>query len=608
MSREVPAGLPMGVTATEDQSFYLAWFGRLAAELGQVEWGVLLGVREAVVDAVLGHWPAEFGGVVDPAGMRLAQEAASDREGRFLPLGALAERQGESWLLAYPVLEGRQVQAIVLVRLAVASGTGLQRAMQVLQWSSAWISLRLRASPPEADGAAFTLDLLANLLDRGQPELAGVALVQALARRSGNERVSFGWVAPGRPASELKLVAISDVTEFDARMNEVRLIEGVMKEALVAGIPVTLTADVSGQAGAWPAHDALLRGGGGPCMQTYPLFVRHEPLGAVCFESDTAGHVEAYDVSRLEKALALSAGVLRLQQQAVQPAWRRAGNMARSRLQAWLGPDGYWHKTAAGVAVFVLLFLVFKDGDYRLTGEAVIEPDFQRVLTVPYNGYLAEAKARPGDEVKAGDMLVLLDDRELRLERVRWLTERDKLRKKQQEAVAAYERANVNIISAQLEQTLAQLELVESQLERASIKAPFDALIVSGDPAQRLGAVLQKGDTLYQIAPRDAYRVLVRIPEARIADVTLGTKGTLQLNSVPGLSFELEVSRIHPFTERREGVSYFPAEALLRGTSEPLRPGMQGIASLEAGRRNLFGIWTRSLVEWLRLKWWSIAG
>jgi len=597
-----------GAASQADHDYYQAWFGRLAAEIGQLDWGVLLAVQEGEVGVELSSWFASAGGEVESGALRLAREAVADREGRFAPLGARQGTQGEAWLLAYPVLEGREVLAVVLLRLAVASGAGLQQAMQLMQWSSAWIALRLRAAGPGPRGVTFALELLANLLDRDRPELSGIALVQALALQAGQGRVSFGWVAPGRKPDRLKLVAISDVTEFDPRMNEVRLIEAAMKEAIAAGMPLVWPAVRALDAPCWPAHDALLRGGGGPAIATYPLLVRHEPVGAVCFESDDPARLADDDGAMLASALTLSAGVLRLQQQAATPAWRRAADVLRAQLHAFFGPEAYRRKTAVALAMLLVLFFAFKDGDYRLTGEAVIEPDFQRLLTAPYNGYLAEAKVRPGDLVKAGDTLASLDERDLRLERVRWLTERDKLLRKQQEAIAAYERASVNILSAQLEQASAQLELVESQLERAVIKAPFDALVVSGDPAQKLGAVLQKGDTLYQVAPRDAYRVLVRIPEARIADAVPGMTGTLQLNSVPGLALGLELRHIHPFSERHEGASYFPAEAVLHGETAQLRPGMQGIASLDAGRRNLLGIWTRGLVEWLRLKWWSIAG
>lgn len=600
--------VPAGKQPSDESSFYPSWLGRLAAEIGSVVAGQLLRVSDGRVAGELGHWPEPSATEpLPPEANRLAQEAVTEREGRFAPIQLAFSQDGtghEAWLLAYPVLSAGEALAVVVLQLAPDSAAGLQRAMQQLQWGSAWVALQLRSASPDL-AAGVALDLLATLLDRDTPDLAATTLVQALSRHARARRVSLGWSDAGDGQQRVKLAAISDVTEFDARMNEVRLIEAAMREAILAGATVScLSEHAAGEH--WPAHEALRRGGGGPRIETYPLFAKQRAIGAVCVEYD--GEVEPADVAQRESTLALSAAVLQLQRQAKFSAGRRLLASVRGQLRAFLGPEAYRRKTAVSVVAMLALFFAFKQGDYRITAEAHLEPDYQRVLTVPNNGYLAEARVRPGDEVKQGDVLVLLDDRELSLERTRWLTERDKLQKKLQEAVAGYERASVNILASQLEQTAAQLELVQNQLDRIEIRAPFDGLIVSGDPAQRLGAVLQKGDAIYQIAPRNAYRVLVRVPEARIADLAVGMKGRLQLNSVPGLDLQIELSRIHPFTERRDGASYFPVEAMLQGDLQQLRPGMQGIAGIDVGRRNLLAIWTRALTDWLRLRWWSIAG
>jgi multidrug efflux pump subunit AcrA (membrane-fusion protein) len=597
-----------GTESDGESAFYPSWLGRLAAEIGSAVGGQILRVSDGRVSGELGRWPDLLAEEpLSPEASRLAQEAVTEREGRFAPL-QLAFTDGkagrEAWLLAYPVLSAGEAQAVVVLQLALDSAAGLQRAMQQLQWGSAWIALQLRTASTDP-AAGLALDLLASLLERDTPDLAAMALVQVLARQAGAGRVSLGWSDAGDAQQQVKLAAISDATEFDPRMNEVRLIEAAMREAILAGVTVScLSVPAAGER--WPAHEALRRGGGGPRIETYPLFVRQVAIGAVCVESE--GEVTLEDAAQRESKLALSAAVLQLQRQAKLSAWKRVLASLGGQLRACFGPEAYRRKTAFAVVAMLTLFFAFKEGDYRLTAEAQLEPDYQRVLTVPNNGYLAEARARPGDEVKQGEVLVLLDDRELVLERTRWLTERDKLQKKLQEAVADHERASVNILSSQIAQTEAQLELVQNQLDRVEIKAPFDGLIVSGDPAQRLGAVLQKGDAIYQMAPRNAYRVLVRVPEARIADLAIGIKGRLQLNSVPGLDLQVELSRIHPFTERRDGASYFPVEAVLHGDLKQLRPGMQGVVGLDVGRRNLLSIWTRSLADWLRLRWWSIAG
>ena len=205
-------------------------------------------------------------------------------------------------------------------------------------------------------------------------------------------------------------------------------------------------------------------------------------------------------------------------------------------------------------------------------------------------------------------MLLRLDDRELHLERVRWLTEAEKLRKRHQQAVAARDRASLGVLKAQLEQAEAQLALVESQLARVEVTAPFDGLIVAGDPTLRLGDALRKGEVVHQIAPLDAYRVAVRVAESRIGDLAVGMHGTLQLAAVPGLALDLTIDRIHPFTQRREGQSHFVVECTVRGPLQRVRPGMEGVASLAVDHRLLASIWSRGLMDWLRTTWWKLAG
>ena len=64
------------------------------------------------------------------------------------------------------------------------------------------------------------------------------------------------------------------------------------------------------------------------------------------------------------------------------------------------------------------LFLFFSTatGSYRLAAEARIDSATRRVVVAPYDGYIQSTTARAGDEVEAGQVLISLDDRDLRLE------------------------------------------------------------------------------------------------------------------------------------------------------------------------------------------------
>ena len=589
--------------SSSGQAFYRSWLATLVAQIGSVTQGVVVRVDGAELGAVVCGWPeGQSAAALEPRVARLAHEASVDREGRFEPF---AGPDGAAWWLAYPVLLSGEVAAVVLLQLASAQQTDLHHAMNAMRWGCGWVEAGLWRERFEArvdDRSAQVLTLLAQGLDRQGVEAAVMALVQEMARLSRAERVSLA-IGDGR---DLRVRAISDVTEFNSRMNEIRHLEAAMREVLQAGVGCTASAAQDLQA--WPAHAALLGATGNARTDTFALQVADRPVGAVTFEYRVDPQQQGWPPAAWQGALALVAQVLQLQVEAHATVLQRARAAGRRQLQAFWGPAAYRRKTLAVAAVLLLAVLSMAQGEYHLSVDAQIDPKFQRVLTVPYNGYLASAAVRPGDEVRQGQVLARLDDREQHLERVRWVTEVEKLRKKTSQAVAAHDRASVGVLAAQLAQAEAQLDLIESQLSRVEVAAPFDGLIVSGDPTQRLGDVLRKGEVLYQMAPLNAYRVLLRVPENRMADLQQGMTGSMQLTSMPDLGLRLTIDRIHPFTQRRDGASFFPVEARIEGQLDQVRPGMEGVARIHVDRRNLFGIWVRSLGDRLRQAWWSLPG
>jgi len=95
-----------------------------------------------------------------------------------------------------------------------------------------------------------------------------------------------------------------------------------------------------------------------------------------------------------------------------------------------------------------------------------LEPLVQQAAVAPFDGYIREAPARAGDVVKQGTVLARLDDRELRLERLKWMAQQEEYSKQFRQAMADRNPAQVQIVTAQLEQARAQAARVADQLER----------------------------------------------------------------------------------------------------------------------------------------------
>jgi len=77
--------------------------------------------------------------------------------------------------------------------------------------------------------------------------------------------------------------------------------------------------------------------------------------------------------------------------------------------------------------------------------------------------------------------------------------------------------------------------------------------------------------------------------------------------ALPDAPIALMVERVTPVWTSRDGRDFFRLEAALGESASALRPGMEGVAKIDAGTRPLLWIWTHELIDWLRLQLWSFV-
>jgi RND family efflux transporter MFP subunit len=427
------------------------------------------------------------------------------------------------------------------------------------------------------------------------------SLVTELAARFGCERVSLGMMRNGHA----KVLAVSHSAQFGRQMNLIRLVGGAMDEALDQHALIRHPASPD-ELNVTRAHAELAKDGGAAAILTIPLFVRDRFIGAITFE-----HPDGFDpdtVAVLDCIAATAAPIL--EEKRSNDRWLivKVGEAARTQVERLLGP-GYAKRKIALVLLLVAAAAgYFWTGLYRVTTEAVIEGQIQRSVVAPFNGFVLEAPVRAGDTVQAGQLLARLDDRDLLLERLKWLTERERRKLEFEKAMGERNRSEQQISTTQVEQADAQIRLVDEQLARAKLTAPFDGLIISGDLTQSIGASLQRGQEIFQVAPLDSYRVVLDVDESQIGDIAIGQKGLLVVSSLPGEEFPLAVTKITPVSKAHDGHNTFRVEGELATAALSLRPGMHGVAKIDIDRRHMVWIWTRSFLDWARLMRWRWFG
>jgi len=298
--------------------------------------------------------------------------------------------------------------------------------------------------------------------------------------------------------------------------------------------------------------------------------------------------------------------VLEIRRRDEQTLLQRITGLARRSLSTIFGPAHIVLKLTTASLLLCLTFLSLTPGDYRITGTARLEARTQLAVVASQDGYIAEANVRPGDIIHKGDTLGSLDDKDLKLQSQKWSSQLDQTQKEYRKALAKHDRSGASIIKAKKLMAEAQLSLVNEQLSRTRFTAPFDGLVVSGDLSHALGSPVERGQVLFTVAPLEAYRVLLKVDERDIGRVQEGQRGNLVLSGMPASPMPFTVEKITPVSVVEEGRNYFQVEAKMDVETDLLRPGMEGVAKITAGRQKLIWIWTHRLVDWLRLTFWSI--
>ncbi len=109
-----------------------------------------------------------------------------------------------------------------------------------------------------------------------------------------------------------------------------------------------------------------------------------------------------------EHAASLLGPILEVKRRDDQPLYRKALDSAKAYGRKLIGPRETGLKVGTGVAVFLLLFFAFVDGDFRVTADARLEGTIQRVLAAPMAGYISQASVRAGDQVTEGQVMATL--------------------------------------------------------------------------------------------------------------------------------------------------------------------------------------------------------
>ncbi|WP_426210201.1 efflux RND transporter periplasmic adaptor subunit [Massilia sp. TWP1-3-3] len=539
--------------------------------------------------------------------------ASWPRQGGAMHLLALAERSlasramelhdaGGAVAVAWPLLAGSQLAGVLALEVTGAA-MGAADAIAAVDAAARYLNQVLlgNAEPQQHPADARwrgQAELLQVVCRPEQFPHAALDTVNWLAAQMDCSRVALGMARDGR----IELQALSHSAWFDRKSQAAGALEHAMDEAYDQRRSVVLPPQPGMQSVLAIAHRASAAG----MSVCSVLLAGGAGLGAgvLLFERAPGRGFTPAEVDTMEQMGRIAGPVLEAKEQAhrwVGQRTRAAWHAAATRLR---DPRRPALRVGAALLLAAVLALTLVDTTWRISADAAIEGEQQRMVAAPFDGFIGSAAVKAGLTVRKGDVLAELDTRQIRLDLQRWQAEEAQHGSRYRDALARHDRPAGAMALAQMQQAQAQRLLAEDRLEQAALKAPFDAYVVSGDLSQHIGAAIAQGKVLFELAPLAAYRVVIKVDERDVRAVGVGQRGQLLLSGMPGEKLSFVVTNIAA-PEAADRRNVFRVEAKLDQAGLALRPGMQGVGKIDAGQRSMLWIWTHAAWHYLVLQAWK---
>ena len=276
----------------------------------------------------------------------------------------------------------------------------------------------------------------------------------------------------------------------------------------------------------------------------------------------------------------------------------------RGSVQALLAPGGWIKKAMLAMLITFLAWFCFGSLTHTITVPANIIPAQTRHLTSPFEAALLASHALQGDRVKQGDILCRFDTREFQKQREQIQSQLKIAQLDEETARAARSNAQMQLARAQQNYFQALLDTTDLRIAQATIRAPFDGIIINGDLRRRVGEILPKGEPLFEVATDTQCRLELHIPEQSSAELAAGLNGRFLANARPEQAYDLTLSHVNPNAELRNNRNVYIAEADLTATPDWIKPGMEGAARVEIGSKPVWWVVFHRVIDKLHLTLW----
>jgi membrane fusion protein (multidrug efflux system) len=209
------------------------------------------------------------------------------------------------------------------------------------------------------------------------------------------------------------------------------------------------------------------------------------------------------------------------------------------------------------------------------SGTATLEAEADADVIARVAGEVRRILVEEGDEVRAGQLLAALDDRQLRLEVAQAGATLAKLERDYRRQIELHEKGLVAAgafegLRFDLDNQRATHDLAQLQLSYTQIRAPFTGIIAARNV--KLGQTLEPGTAVFRVTDPTPLKAQVFVPERELARLQRGQAAAIQVDALAGRTFAARVALVSPTVDAQSAT--FKVTVEVEDPRGELKPGM----------------------------------
>ena len=429
---------------------------------------------------------------------------------------------------------------------------------------------------------------------------AAMALCNEMRSRWQASRVSLG-LPKGR---YVRARAMSETEKFDRKTEDVQRVEAAMEECYDQDLEVAWPSPPEAPTIARAARELATRGSQASVI-SLPLRREGKVVGVVTAERPVEQPFGDDDLLVMRLACELcTARLIELSQTDRWIGARAAAGIRRGAAVA-VGPKHTWLKLLAIAVAGFVGFALFAQGADNAEGTFVLQAARHQVVAAPYAERLMEVHVEPGDRVEKGQLLAQLRRDKIDAQLAQVQADYAIKMNEYSANLDANEHSKAEAALQEARKAQAQAKMLETMLAESAVVAPVAGQVLEGDWKRFSAPPVKENQQLFVIAPEQRFEAELLIPEDEIIGVEAGSRGELAATGQPDLRIGFTVLWVSPIAEPVGQKNVYRVRARLDRQVDWLRHGIEGVAKVRVGQASYARLWTRPVVNWVRMKlWW----